>query len=61
MTLYGFKSANASDEPAWFHSQEAAVRFADACGWEGVKIETANSEDVSASDIMDTPESPWSK
>jgi len=61
MTLHGFSTANASDEPAWFHSEDAASRFAAACGWEDAQIETADSNEVSAGDIMDTPEQPWSK
>lgn len=59
MTLYGFTDANTSEEPAWFHTEDAAARFAKACGWNESEIETAESEDVAADDIMDTPEAPW--
>lgn len=54
---YGFSSAKTSDEPAWFHSEEAAERFALACGWDDYEIETTDEADEA--DIMDTPETPW--
>lgn len=58
-TYFGFSQANASDEPAWFHTQEAAERFALACGWKGATIET--TDDADPADIMDTPETPWAQ
>lgn len=59
--LYGFTVASHSESPAWFHSLEAAARFADACGWKGCEIETTSTADVDSGDIMDTQEIPWTK
>lgn len=56
-TYFGFSHANTSDEPAWFHTPEAARRFASACGWEEAEIE--KSDDIRQSDIMDSPTHPW--
>jgi hypothetical protein len=61
VTLYGFYSANTSNEPAWFHSFEAAQRFAASCGWGDAKIETTDSDSADSADVMDTPEKPWTK
>ncbi len=57
--FYGFKSATRGEEPAWFHTKAAARRFADACGWAGVEIETF--WDPMPFDVMDTDELPWTK
>lgn len=32
-TYYGFSSANNSEEPAWFYTADAALRFANQCGF----------------------------
>lgn len=54
---FGFSNANKSDEPAWFCSEAAAQRFAEACGWNEVEIET--NDNPATDDIMDSPERPW--
>lgn len=59
MTYYGFTSATYDDQPAWFHTPEAAERFARICWGASWKIETTN--DAAAGDVMDTPEKPWEK
>jgi hypothetical protein len=59
ITLYGFSNANASDEPAWFYSREAAERFNAACGGNLGEIETTN--DAEQGDIMDTVDKQWTK
>ena len=56
--FYGFSKANTGDEPAWFHTENAAKRFALACGWGEVEPETTHNPEIAA--IMDTPERPWS-
>jgi len=58
-TFYGFSISNASHEPAWFHSREAAARFNEACGGELGEIETTNA--ANPSDVLDTLETPWTK
>lgn len=56
-TYYGFHCANTAEEPAWFHTPEAAARFAEACGFIDTSYETTT--DVDPNDVMDTPEQPW--
>lgn len=58
--LFGFSAANTSDQPAWFYSEDAAQRFADACGFNAAQIESAWSDDVNSTDIMDSAAAPWS-
>jgi hypothetical protein len=64
---YGFSTANSAEQPAWFYTAEAALRFATACGFTTGEeqrpltiddIETTS--DVDAADIMDTATCPWS-
>jgi hypothetical protein len=66
-TYYGFSTANNAEQPAWFHTAEAALRFANACGFTTGEdqrpltlddIETTNNAE--AADIMDTATAPWS-
>ena len=59
MNYYGFKVANAGEQPAWFHTKAAARRFAAACGFGDVEIETTAAPD--AGDVMDTPTAPWNR
>jgi hypothetical protein len=59
LTYYGFSSANNAEQPAWFHTEAAARRFAEACGFENIEIETTT--DAEACDIMDTPEKAWTR
>ena len=59
--LYGFSCSNAYDEPAWFHTEEAAERFAAACHFEDMEIEVIDSEDADPKDIIDTATNPWFK
>lgn len=56
-TYYGFRAANSSEDPAWFHTRAAAERFNAACGGELGDIETTTEPD--AADIMDTEDTPW--
>lgn len=58
MKYYGFNQSNDSDEPAWFHTHSAAVRFAESCGWNGFTVET--TEDPEGG-IMDTVRQAWCK
>jgi hypothetical protein len=61
-TYYGFHIANSADEPAWFHTYEAAERFAQACGFLDDTPETSEAgEFINPKDILDTPEKPWTK
>lgn len=54
---FGFSLANTAYEPAWFHTREAAQRFAQACGWGGVQIETCHNPEPN--DVLDTADKPW--
>lgn len=54
---YGFKIANREEQPAWFHTRQAAERFNAACGGGMGLVETAI--DVNPADVMDTPGKPW--
>lgn len=63
-TYYGFSSANSYDEPAWFHTADAALRF--AAGWrtgEEQRVLTIDdietTDDPNPDDIMDEPLIPW--
>jgi hypothetical protein len=56
-TFYGFSVANYEGKPAWFHTLEAAQRFADACGFPMSDIET--TESAQPQDILDTQDEPW--
>lgn len=70
-TYYGFNASNSSDEPAWFHTPEAALRFAKDCGWttadeneEGAHrsltlADVEESTSVEPDSVMDAPDSPW--
>ena len=58
--LYGFLKAH-KHEPAWFHTVEAARRFAEACGWWDADITTIEPENVLAENILDSPTKPWAK
>ena len=60
MKLHGFSNTHTEDEPAWFHTEDAARRFAEACGWTDPEIETIDSEKVETDEILDTADSPWS-
>lgn len=56
-TYYGFNIANHSEEPAWFHTREAAARFNAACGGELGDIQTTQSP--VPGDVMDSAQTPW--
>jgi len=54
---YGFKAANREGDSAWFHTYEAACRFANACGWNNTTVDRCCDPDPA--DIMDTPDRQW--
>jgi hypothetical protein len=61
-TYYGFSSASSSEEPAWFYTADAALRFANECGWRtGEDQQPLTIDDVETTDdpdpddIMDEP------
>jgi hypothetical protein len=56
-TYHGFRTANRGEQSAWFHTPEAAARFNAACG--GVLGDVEATTDADPSDVMDTPETPW--
>ena len=65
-TYYGFSISNRSEQPAWFHSKEAALRFAAACGFttgddqRPLTLDDVESTDNAApDDVMDTPDQSW--
>ena len=58
-TYYGFENANRQQDSAWFHTEAAARRFADACGWTGMEIETCDNP--LPGDVMDRAGKPWEK
>ena len=58
MTRYhGFFHANYFDSEAWFHTEEAAHRYAKSCGW--TDYDVSFCYEPNPGDIMDTPEQPW--
>ena len=61
-TYYGFSAANNSEEPAWFYTAAAALRFANQCGFTTGEDQRAltiedieTTEDPDPDDIMDEP------
>lgn len=56
-TFYGFCEGN----EAWFHTKEAALRFADACGWSPEETEDGleETQEPFRPAIMDTVDQPW--
>ena len=58
---YGFTHGTYFDSSAWFHTYEAAVRYATFLGWEESRVESMMEcpIDVPEDDLMDTPEKAW--
>jgi hypothetical protein len=63
-TYYGFTCASHDEQPAWFHTPEAALRFAAACGFTNDE-RPLTLDDVEETwgadpkDVMDTETAPW--
>lgn len=51
--VFGWPSANTSNEPAWFLTSDDAARFARDCGWEPVDdYESISADSVALSDVL---------
>ena len=55
MILYGYTRIGPSVKPAWFHTVDAARRFASALGCAHAIIEERQDYAVDANDICDLP------
>ena len=59
-TLYGFQvGIRSGDDGAFFHSRQAADRFAAWLGWDTDNICTRKPVDCRLEEIGDTPDEPW--